>query len=517
MTQAARDVSGAPFTPGRHGRENYATAKLVIRADVAIIGAGAGGSAAAAALAESGLTVAVFEEGRHWAPSDFRPETRFAFKNLYQGRGARSTRGNAVMPLPGGRGVGGSTLINSAICFRCPPEVMRQWRDDHGCDTITDDRFGAYFDRIWQRIGVSVNPMSVQRQNNLIFRQGAEALGLQGEFLARSAPGCVGCGICQYGCPTGGKYSVDRTFLAEAIATDRVGVYADCRMRRVETVGDRVVAVEGGVLDPETQQPVGTVRVEADTFVISGGPIGTPLFLLANGLATDDHCGQHLVVHPTVGTLARFPFEIKPWTGVTQGYYVDMWEKGFLLQTYTTTPDQYFLVLQTDIGEATQRVLKDLAFLASAGVLVHDEDSVGFVRHTPVGPDLYYNLGDGDRRRIIDGMRMCAEVYFAAGATRVHPGRVGLPSIDDFRDIAAALPYDTPASNLMLYASHPMGTCRMGADPATSVIDPRGRVYGWANLRVADASMFPTSLGVNPQVTTMALGLMVGHAIAGRI
>ena len=66
----------------------------------------------------------------------------------------------------------------------------------------------------------------------------------------------------------------------------------------------------------------------------------------------------------------------------------------------------------------------------------------------------------------------------------------------------------------MLYASHPMGTCRMGAEPEHSVVDPLGRVWGWSNLRVADASIFPTSLGVNPQVTTMALGLMIGERIA---
>ena len=155
-----------------------------------------------------------------------------------------------------------------------------------------------------------------------------------------------------------------------------------------------------------------------------------------------------------------------------------------------------------------------LAHMASAGVLVHDEDSAGRVRHTPAGPDLTYHLGEGDKRRIIDGMRALCRVFFAAGALEVFPGRVGLARVRRESDIDAAMPYDIPPSELMLYASHPMGTCRMGADPSHSVVDPLGRVWGWSNLRVADASVFPTSLGVNPQVTTMAMGLMIGERIA---
>lgn len=500
-----------PFATGRHGSEDYGDAPLELHADVVIIGAGAGGCAAAAAIAEKGARVLLLEEGRHWNPVDFKADTTFAFKNLYQARGARAMRGNTIMPLPGGRGVGGSTLINSAICFRCPEAVLEDWRGNHGCVSLEQEKVDGYLDRVWSTLAVTVNPMEVQRNNNLIFRQGAEALGLKGDFLPRSAPACVGCGICQYGCPSGGKWSADRSFLVVAENSGEVGVYADCRIRATETDGARIVAVTGHVLDPDTQQPRQTVRVTAEQFILSGGPIGSPLFLLANGLAESTHCGAHLVVHPTVAALARFDQEIRPWSGVTQGYWVDCWEEGYLLQTYTCTPDQYFSTLQTSPGPATLEIMRDLKHYASAGALVHDEDSEGRVRHTPAGPDLSYFLGDGDRQRLIGGLRKTAEVFFAAGARRVHPFRLGLDGIDRPEDIESGLPMDLSARDLFLYASHPMGTCRMGGDPETSVVDPFGRVWGWDNLRVADASIFPSSLGVNPQVTTMALALLIGH------
>jgi choline dehydrogenase-like flavoprotein len=504
------------FTAGRHGSATYGPT-LVVRADVAVLGAGAGGCAAAAALAQAGAKVAMFEEGRHWQPAEFKAESSFALRHLYQARGARSMRGNVVMPLPGGRGVGGSTLINSAICFRCPASILAAWREQAGCVNVTQERFERYFDRIYDTLGVSVQSLDVQRLNNTVFRDGAEKLGLKGSFMARSAPGCQGCGVCQYGCPTGGKSSVDRTFLVEALATGNVGVYADCRMIDATTKAGRVVAVEGHTLHPQSQAITGTVRVEADTFILAAGPVGSPIFLLGNRLADSDHCGRHLVVHPTTPGLARFPFEIRPWHGVTQGYYVDCWDKGYLLQTYTVTPDQYFALLPTAPGEDTMRYMANLRFLGSAGTLVHDEDSEGQIRVSPVGPDISYHLGDGDKRRLIEGLRMVGRVFFAAGAEEFLPARLGASAVRRVEDIDAALPLDLPAHHLVTYASHPMGTCRMGGSAATSVVDPRGRVWGWDNLHVADASIFPSSLGVNPQVTTMAMGLMVGDCVAGLV
>ncbi len=492
---------------GTFGFERY-PAHLELEADVCVIGSGAGGSATAAALAERGLRVIVLEEGRSWAPHQFQASAPWAFKNLYAGLGSRATRGNCVIPLPGGRGVGGSTLINSAICFRTPAPVLADWRTRHGCHRLTDTWMDACFTRIWRTIGVTVNPPEVQRNNNHIFRQGAEALGLPGAWMARSAPGCVGCGTCQQGCSTGGKLSVDRSFLAEAVATGRVGVYADCRVVAAETTAGRVTAVTGRTVQPDSYTDAGTFRVRAAAFVVSAGPVGSPRFLLANGLAdgpANGHAGQHLHIHPTAGVLAKFNQQIVAWEGVTQGYYVDCWERGFLLQTFSMPPDQYFLAAPL-LGDELLSLMGNLRHYASAGVVVHDEDSVGSVTEGA----LLYRLGDRDRARILAGLRMTARVFFAAGATEVVPGVNGVGVIRSPDAIDAMLPDTLPAHDIGLYASHPMGTCRMGADPAASVVDPDGRVWGWDNLYVADSSVFPSSLGVNPQVTVMALGLTVG-------
>ena len=496
----------ANFAPGKHQHPDYGSHEE-IEADVCVVGSGAGGSATACALAERGFRVAVLEEGRHWAPSQFKHRSTWAWRNLYAGRGTRATQGNAVIVLPGGRGVGGSTLINSAICFRTPEPVLAEWREDFGCAHFSNQWMNACFDRIWSTLGVSVNPPEVQRDNNRIFKQGAEVLGLNGQWMARSAPGCVGCGSCQQGCVVGAKRSADRTFLAEGLATNLVGVWADSSVKEIIRSGSGV-EVSGHFLDPATDSPAGSFRVRARHVVVSAGAIGSPRLLRASKLGSGP-IGENLHIHPTAGVVGRFTQEIKPWTGVTQGYYVDRWDRGYLLQTYSAPPDQAWDSLMLPPAEAVEWVA-NLRSCAMAGAVVHDRDSVGEVTSHGIS----YWLGQRDREVLIEGLRDVARVYFAAGAVAVAPGLRGAGVIERPEDIEAALPLEASALNIGLYASHPMGTCRMGSSKADSVVDPDGRVWGTDSTWVADASVFPTSLGVNPQVTVYAIGLTVGRNVA---
>ncbi len=140
------------FQGGKFSVEDRVT-ELRLAADVCIVGAGAGGSAAALALAEAGLTVVVLEEGRHWAPKDFQQKMPWALRNLYAERGIRTAMGETIIPVAAGRGVGGSTLINSAISFRPPAERIALWRDQAGFDQ--EHKLSALVDRVWKDIGVN--------------------------------------------------------------------------------------------------------------------------------------------------------------------------------------------------------------------------------------------------------------------------------------------------------------------------------------------------------------------------
>lgn len=496
------------FTPGKRRFADYGS-ELVVEADVVILGAGAGGCAAAFELARRGLRVAVFEEGSHWEPADFQSTNTFAMRNLYQERGARAALGDGVLPINGGRGVGGSTLINSAISFKTPPSLLAQWRAEQGFDPKGD--FEDKLDEVWRTLGVMVNPEAIQGRNNTIFRDGVDKLGIPGgAFMHRSAPGCGGCGVCQLGCPSGGKNSADRTFLAKALLSGQVAVYADCRAESVKTEGARVVSVSGSTMDPTTLKPVGTWRVTAPRFLLAGGTIGSPRFLMANGLDPNEHVGKHLRLHFAGGVVAHFDEKIRHWWGVSQGYYVDRYAEGYLLETATITPDVQYIALALSLGKDINEVIADMPQLACAGAMVHDEDTVAEVGASTIS----FTIGEMDRQRLIRGLWETTRIFFAAGANYALMPAVGIGKVFPHEDIEARLPLDTPADQMQMISSHPMGTCRMGLDPETSVVGPDGLVWGWDNLHVADASIFPSSLGVNPQVTVMACGLMIAEQAA---
>ena len=495
------------FQPGKFSVEDRFPVQTV-SADVCIVGAGAGGAATALALAESGRTVVVLEEGRHWETHQFRANVPWALKNLYAERGVRTAIGNTIIPVAAGKGVGGSTLINSAISFRPPEDRLLSWRRDNGLDP--NGELSGLVERVWREVGVTVNPPAVQRENNLVFKKGVDRLGWDGHFMPRSAPGCVGCGICQLGCPTGGKSSVDRTLLRRAIDTGLVAVHADCRAESVRTSSGRVQSVTGAQIDPETHDSIGKLHVKANAFVISGGSVGSPRFLLANGLGDPDTAGKHLSFHPASGAMALFDHSIRPWEGVTQGYYVDFKSEGYLLETYTVTPDQYYMSLPSKLGNESMALMADLEKMASSGVMANGWDSEGQVTLK----SLSYHLSKKDKLKLVAGLRRTAEAFLAAGAKSVLPPINGSSPIRTHKEIDEALPNDVNVADLFVYCSHIMGSCRMGKEPSNSVVNPEGRVWGWENLYVSDSSVFPGSLGVNPQITIMAVGLLLGAGIA---
>jgi choline dehydrogenase-like flavoprotein len=449
-------------------------------------------------MAERGLRVCVLEAGRAWNPDAFRARMSWALPNLYHP--TEAAMGEVAIPINRGKALGGGTVVNSAICFRPPDHRVQEWRRDWGFDRA--ETLAGHVSRIWTTLGVSINPPEVQKNNNLVFKKGADALDLKGNFMPRNAPGCVGCGACNTGCPTGLKASADRVLIPLAQQLGQVAVYTETVATGVVTKGGRVQRVEAVCGDVP-------ITVDADHVVVCAGTIGSPRFLLANGLADSEHCGAHLHLHPAAGSVARFDWEIIPWEGVTQGYYVDFHDQGYLLETYTITPESYYLMMATRLGAEGLVPMSELRWMASAGVMLHDRVSEGRVTARRIS----YSLQAPDRVRMLAAHRQCARIYFAAGANQVWLPIYGVPVIEREQDIDSLVPADVHPTDMMMVSSHPQGTCRMGLEPSNSVVDPDGRVWGWDNLYVADASLFPGALGVNPQITTMGLGLQIGTGL----
>ncbi len=482
--------------------------------DVVIVGAGPGGSACARALSLAGAKVIVVEEG----PSRRRYEKHFgpSMRHHQQEGGAMVAMSAAPIPIAAGRGLGGGTIINSAIAWRAPDDVLNGWKDVIDDDGFVPAALKPVYDMLWPLLGIWSTRLAIAGENNTLIVRGAAACGYEGGYLERATPGCTGCGVCYYGCPTGGKASMDTNLLADAVLSG-TRIQAETKVDRVVVDAGRAVGISGQMIDPDTGELGGRYTVRADRVVIAAGGIGTPRLLHHAGLGDTlgPALGEGLHLHPGNAVLGWCDLDVLLWKGATQGaYFHPPGLHGVLPHTFSSPPEAILSML-TLTGQPTKEALPRLKTLCGCVVMISDTGT-GSVRAWGDGrARITYQFADPDIDRIKAGMYHTARVLLAGGARTVFAPVYGTSvytSAEDLRDALAPL----PVANFTLYASHPMSSCRMGKDPATSVIGPTGESHGLRGLYVTDSSIFPTSLGVNPSLTTMAMGTLLGERMGAR-
>ncbi|MGI8920264.1 MAG: GMC family oxidoreductase [Solirubrobacteraceae bacterium] len=515
-TDAVRPTGAAAYTDGSgtfHPSVRRLLAGEQIRGDetldvdACVIGSGAGGAPVAAELAEGGMRVVMLEEGRWWETDEFTARTRSMTARLYRDAGQVTTVGGTPIVLPLGKGVGGTTVVNSGTCFRTPAGVLELWRERFGLDALTEQELEPYFRRVERILNVSQVPAELAGANTAVVRRGAEALGWSGDFIYRNAKGCVGSGVCNYGCPTGAKQHVGITYVPRAWAAGAT-TYTSVRATGIETSGGRARAViartRGG----------GTLRVRCGHVVVACGAIHTPLLLSRAGIgARSGELGRNLAIHPATALRAIFEEPIGLDAGVPQSYYIDEHgERGIMFEGAAGPPDG--IAMSTPgIGAEHRELMRHYAHLSQFGIMVSDSTR-GSVSPRLGRPLIHYRLNQRDADAFAHGIRRLTELYWTAGAHTVMVPLGGLLTLRD-GDSGPLEGRRVTARDLQLMAFHPLGTARAGADPASAVVDGDLRVHGTANVHVADASAIPSSLGVNPQITIMALATRLARHLLG--
>ncbi len=496
------------FPSGQTISGDSLTTDETITCDVVIIGSGAGGAAAAWQLTRAGLKVAIIEEGRKYEPQQIATKQSWALRNLYAERGTTVAIGNIFLPMARGRVVGGSTFLNAAICFRTPKKVLDTWAKDYGIGWANADELAPTFEEVERAIGVTKTRPDQAKTHSLLFKQGAEALGFEGDFISRNAPACVGCGICQFGCPMGLKGSVDRNLIPFALQSG--GALFPCtRATTILVENGAAVGVEAYGVDYATEERKRKLTFRAKKVFLCGGAIGSPLFLWRSGICNGSgQVGENLRVHLAAGVVARFGQVVDMWHGAQQGYYAHLPDANAVLETFSATPE----VFATQYGEYS-KPMRHLRDLAGCGIMIGDV-SKGSVRPASheARSSLSYDVQREDHLTLLKGMEAISRIYFAAGALDVHlgiPGTGPLSKMSDVEKITRRT--DMPVDQLAQYASHPMGTVRMHADKKLGAVKPDGETHEVKNLIVADASVFPTSLGVNPQITVMTTAVTISR------
>ncbi|HTY18637.1 MAG TPA: GMC family oxidoreductase [Myxococcota bacterium] len=490
------------------------------QADVVVVGSGPCGAVAAYELAAAGKRVVLLEEGPPFTPDDFRIDGAISMSRTMREGGLRFTSGY-VMPTMQAIALGGGSLVNSAICGRCPEFRFDEWASAADLEHTRRRDLEPHYDAVAEFLGIAPTPDDVQGRRNLLFRDGCKALGYSSEPTPRNVVGCRGSGECFTGCRVRAKQSMDLAYVPAALRHG-ARVLTSVQVQEIQVSGRRATGVAGVVVAPFSGSPGARFVVEAKAVVLAAGALATPILLRRSGdLANRSRqAGENLQFHPGTSVLGVFPEPVEPVFGATQGYQsLHFLREGFKLETLWAPPG-VLAVRMPGFGHEFKRHLLDIRHAAVWDAIASCRASRGRVRERgrTLQPAMTWRFDPADAAILGRAVWMLAEIFFAAGARKILPGVAGLPDELHSLEEAEVLRRKVPgAEDLVCASTHVFGTTRMHGDPRRGVVGEDLRAHDLDNLYVVDTGVFPMSPAVNPMFTGMALAHRAARTLTDRI
>ncbi|HEX4857022.1 MAG TPA: GMC family oxidoreductase [Limnobacter sp.] len=488
-----------------------------ISADVVIIGTGAGGGITAEICAKAGLKVLMIEEGPLKSSKDFKMLESEAYPALYQESAGRKTADKAINILQG-RTVGGSTTVNWTSSFRTPADTLGFWQDKFALKDMTVEAMAPWFEQAERRLNIGdwqVPP----NENNDILRRGAEAKGISWAAIRRNVKDCWNLGYCGMGCPTNAKQSMLVSTIPAALQQG-AELIASLRAHSFKISQGRIQKLHCQVMNPDGVLPNGKeVEITARHFILAGGSINSPAVLLrSNAPDPHDRLGQRTFLHPVVISAAVMDHEVRADAGAPQTIYSDHYlhtdpidgPVGFKLEAPPLHPVIFastlpgFAQKHADIMRNFSKTHMQLALLRDG---FNSGSQGGRVRLNSDGsPVLDYKLTpaiwDAARRALV----AMAEIQHATNpkfTLPVHEHAKPATTIDEALKQIKQL--EMKPLTMKVVSAHVMGGCAMAGEEKLGVARPDGRHWQIENLSIHDGSLFPTSIGANPQLSIYGL------------
>lgn len=491
---------------------------LELDADVVVVGSGAGGAVTAAVLAEAGQRVVVLEEGRNVTPQEYGVMTPSQqMRAMWRDAGLTFALGLGDTPVINvmmGKCVGGSSALTGGVCFRTPGWVLKEWREQRGLPTFTEAHLDPYFEEMERVVNVTEVPVSLRSRSSLLFNEGSTKLGHPLKPIRRNTKDCEGHSKCNFGCPKHAKQSVDISWLPRATAKG-AQVWSRCLVDRVMHTDGRASGVTGRLLNGDDNTPGTIFTVHAKRVVLAAGAYHTPLIAKASGIGrASKQVGRNLTLHPSFRIMARFDTPVDGWKGALQSMYSDDWEHDGITLLGMFLPPGVLAATMPGIGPEHVARARQISQLGVFGGLIHDEGG-GTVHRLPGSrePIVTYRMDPKDKAKVAPLMRLMADIWFAAGAKEVFLPVLGLGGVTPDRMKTLALE-KVKGRDLECGSQHPLGTCRMGTSKNSAVVDEWGECFDLPGCTIADGSVVPTSLGVNPQLTIMTMALRIARHLA---
>jgi choline dehydrogenase-like flavoprotein len=496
--------------------EDIQSSEVSLEADVVVIGSGAGGAINAYELAKQGKKVIVLEAGPYVPSSKFSEMLAVGMGTLYQDEGGQSNTHGDIAVLQGAC-VGGSTVVNAALCFRTPDYYLDLWAKEFGLKNLTSELMSGYFDKVEKNLGIHTNGAHETSIGAHLIAKGLEKLNIQRGVARRNIRDCALTGFCFSGCKTDRKQSMLVTYLPWA-CNHGAEIYADTRVTRIKTKNGHASGVEAVIVDPKTKTVKANMKVSAPIVVLAAGPVQTPIILQQSAIANSSgQVGKNFACHPTLSVTAVFENPVNDFHGATHSLYVDTHtlpeEGGYLLLDAIQEPVEACFQAEPGTGKPYVAYMEKYRNTIRLITLIHDKN-VGEVRLKDGVKEIIYEVDDSDFEAMKKGLKYNAKILFAAGAQFLYlptSDRTVIESADDIDRVIDRLKNEPARYRYTSF--HPQGTCRMGADPNKTVVNPYGETHDVKKLYIADASLLPTSIGYNPSETVYALASYIADQI----
>ena len=522
--------------------------RLVVETDVVVVGSGAGGSFVAAELAATtDQRILIVDKGEFIEPAEFVQRERLMMPRILDVEFSVTQLFGREVPtlstaVATGKLVGGSATINHALAFEPPQPVLRDWREQNGADLDYDD-LAPHLEAVGKLLRIAAVPESQISGSNLALRRGVQALGLPHHGpTRRNAHQCIGCGYCDLGCRYNRKLTPLNVVLPMA-ARRGAQVLANCRVDQL-----MLEKLPGDGRDGRTHRATGVVayltdargtnreriEIRARRVVLAAGPVSSPRILMRSDVpdlrrakGAERAVGERFSTHATITFCADFDEPLYPSAATPpMGYFVKMYEVAdqasadpardhvrYALEGMLNHPLAHAQVVPYESAESHQAFMKRVNQTMTLALMFRDRP-VG--RVTPGAFE--YTLAEEDQPNWLDAIRTGARIMFAAGARRVFFNTHRPLILTEPAQIDATLSLDLVSQQrIQITSGHPMGGCALGGNRRRDVVDSRGRSWDVDGLYVADSSILPTSLGVNPCYTVYALGRFIAQSLAQEI
>jgi choline dehydrogenase-like flavoprotein len=526
------EISGIvdPYTQNKNWQvfdANHLSEKTM-EADVIIIGTGAGGGTSAEIFAKAGLKVLMVEEGPLKSSSSFTMDENKAYGDLYQESAGRVTKDGSIGILQG-RCVGGTTVVNWTSSFRTPPLTLEHWLKEYQVKGCSEHEMKPWFEKMERRLNI-LPWQATPNNNNEVLRTGCETLNIDWKVIPRNVKGCWNLGYCGMGCPTNAKQSMLVTTIPSALNHGATLLYS-ARAERLIIEGKKVKGVVCSVLDKDKKLTTKQVTLKAPYVILACGGINSPALLLrSNAPDPKKRIGKRTFLHPTAFSFAQFDKDISPFYGAPQSIYSDHFQWlngtkgpiGYKLEVPPLHPGITSALLMGH-GEKQADELSKLSHTHAMIALMrdgfHDDSEGANIELSDDGsPIIDYPINDYLWTGIKHSHLTMAKIQFAAGAKRVrlaHSKAKWFSNLSEFEQELENTLYQS--SSVLIGSAHVMGGVAMGEDKERCLVDSECKYHYLDNLWVFDGSVFPTSIGANPQLSIYGLICKQATALLGKI